>query len=282
MSAAHFESTVLSTELDGHVATLWLDRPDAGNAMGPEFWVDLPRIVESLCDDHEVRCIVRAAKGKHFSVGLDLKAMAGPLMGGSGSGGGASSHATKNAALNKQIKSMQASVSSVAAARVPVIAAVHGACIGGGVDLIAACDIRLASSDASFSVREAKVAIVADIGSLQRLPSIIGGGHVAELALTGKDIDAARAAEINLVNHVIDGGSDDVLAAAREMAAEIAANSPLAVEGTKRVLAANDGHTIAEGLDFVADFNTMYINSNDLIEAMTSFMEKRPGNYTGT
>ena len=280
MSAAHFESTVLSTELDGHVATLWLDRPDAGNAMGPEFWVDLPRIVESLCDDHEVRCFVLAAKGKHFSVGLDLMAMAGPLLG--GSGGGTSSHATKNAALNRQIKSMQASVSSVAAARVPVIAAVHGACIGGGVDLIAACDIRLASSDASFSVREAKVAIVADIGSLQRLPSIIGGGHVAELALTGKDIDAARAAEINLVNHVIDGGSDDVLAAAREMAAEIAANSPLAVEGTKRVLAANDGHTIAEGLDFVADCNTMYINSNDLIEAMTSFMEKRPGNYTGT
>lgn len=280
MSSDQFESPVFSTERHDHVAVLWLNRPEAGNAMGPAFWTDLPRVVQSLCDDTTVRCIVLAARGKHFSVGLDLKAMAGSLMG--GGGGGSSSQSTKNSSLNRQIKSMQAAVTSVADARVPVIAAVHGACIGGGVDLIAACDIRLAASDAIFSVREAKVAIVADIGSLQRLPAIIGSGHVAELALTGTDIDAARAAQINLVNHVVEGGADAVLAAALDMATEIAANSPLAVEGTKRVLSTNDGRTVAEGLDYVADFNTMYINSNDLIEAMTSFIEKRPGNYTGT
>jgi len=281
MSSAAFDSPVLRIEVDGHLGLLALARPEAGNAMGPEFWSDLPRAVEALCADPAVRCIVLHAEGKHFSVGLDLKSMAGSLVS-SGGGAGSSSQASRNASLNRNIKSMQASITSLAACRVPVVAAVHGWCIGGGVDLIAACDIRVASQDAQFSVREAKVAIVADIGSLQRLPRIIGAGHVAELALTGKDIDAERAATIGLVNHVVEGGADGVLELAREIAAEIAANSPLAVEGTKAVLAANDGKTVAEGLDFVADFNTLYINSNDLVEAMTSFMEKRPGNYTGT
>ena len=281
MAPASFSSPVLSLEVDGHVGILQLDRGDAGNAMGPEFWTDLPLAIEALCADPVVRCIVLAAQGKHFSVGLDLKAMAGSLMG-TGGGGGTSSQASRNASLNRNIRSMQASVTAVEACRVPVIAAIHGWCIGGGVDLIAACDIRVCSDDAKFSVREAKVAIVADIGSLQRLPRIIGAGHVAELALTGKDIDADRAATIGLVNHVAEGGASGALAMARAIADEIAANSPLAVEGTKAVLAANDGRTVAEGLDFVADWNTLYINSNDLVEAMTSFMEKRPGNYTGT
>ena len=156
-----------------------------------------------------------------------------------------------------------------------MIAAVHGYCIGGGVDVITACDIRLASSDAVFSVRETKVAIVADLGTLQRLPRIVSAGHVAELAFTGKDIDAARAAAIGLVNSVHGAGHEDVVAAAYELANEIAANSPLAVKGTKAVLAANDGRTVEEGLDFVARWNTMYLQSNDLREAMTAFIERR-------
>ena len=260
MAPAAFNSPVLSIEVEGHLGFLRLARPEAGNAMGPAFWSDLPLAVEALCEDDAVRCIVLTADG----------------------GGGTSSQASRNISLNRNIKSMQASISAQAECRVPVIAAVHGWCIGGGVDLIAACDIRVASDDAKFSVREAKVAIVADIGSLQRLPKIIGAGHVAELALTGKDIDADRAATIGLVNHVAAGGAEGVAALARQIADEIAVNSPLAVEGTKAVLAANDGRTVAEGLEYVADFNTLYINSNDLIEAMTSFMEKRPGNYTGT
>jgi enoyl-CoA hydratase len=272
------------------------DNPEVTQAeLAEVLAVERPRIVPILnqlermglarrlvCDiDRRNRRIVLTAEGKHFSVGLDLKAMAGSLVSPDG-GGGTSSQASRNISLNRNIKSMQASISALAECRVPVIAAVHGWCIGGGVDLIAACDIRVASDDAKFSVREAKVAIVADIGSLQRLPKIIGAGHVAELALTGKDIDADRAATIGLVNHVAAGGAEGVAALARQIADEIAVNSPLAVEGTKAVLAANDGRTVAEGLDYVADFNTLYINSNDLIEAMTSFMEKRPGSYTGT
>ena len=162
----------------------------------------------------------------------------------------------------------------------PVIAAVHGYCIGGGVDLIAACDIRLASADAVFSVREAKMAIVADLGSLQRLPAIISAGHLAELAFTGKDISAERAKEIGLVNDVA-ADAEGVHKAAHALAAEIAANSPIAVQGTKAVLAANEGRTVAEGLDYVATWNAGMLASDDLTEAVTAFMEKRPPKFTG-
>jgi enoyl-CoA hydratase len=162
----------------------------------------------------------------------------------------------------------------------PTIAAVHGYCIGGGVDLISACDIRLASADAVFSVREAKMAIVADLGSLQRLPSILSAGHVAELAFTAKDISAARAKEIGLLNDVA-ADADGVLKAAYELAAEIAANSPLAVQGTKAVLAANEGKTVAQGLDYVATWNAGMLPSDDLTEAVVAFMEKRSPKFTG-
>jgi enoyl-CoA hydratase len=175
---------------------------------------------------------------------------------------------------------LQDSVTSVAACPKPTVAAVHGYCIGGGVDLIAACDIRLASADAVFSVREAKVAIVADLGSLQRLPSIISSGHLNELAFTGKDINAERAREIGLVNDVA-ADAEGVLKAARELAAEIAANSPIAVQGTKAVLAANEGRTVAQGLEYVATWNAGMLASDDLVEAMTAFMEKRSPKFTG-
>ena len=162
----------------------------------------------------------------------------------------------------------------------PVIAAVHGWCIGGGIDLISACDIRVASADAVFSVRETKIAIVADLGTLQRLPGIVSRGHVAELAYTGKDITADRAAEIGLVNQVL-LDADTCHKAAHELAAEIASNSPLAVQGTKAVLRASEGRTVAEGLDYVGVWNAAFLASNDLTEAFTAFLEKRPPKFTG-
>jgi enoyl-CoA hydratase len=277
---ASFSSEVLSIETEGHVATLWLDRPEKRNAMGPAFWTDLPRAVEAIGSDPEVRAMVIAARGPHFSVGLDLVAMAG-LTGPSSSGQGASlSMAARARSARMEIVRLQASVTAVALCPLPVIAAIHGYCIGGGVDLVAACDIRMASADALFSVREAKVAIVADIGSLQRLPHIIGRGHLSELAYTGKDITAARAEAIGLVNQV-STDADAVLADARSLAGEIAANSPMAVQGTKAVLIASEGRSVAEGLDYVATWNAGFLASDDLTEAMTAFMEKRPARFTG-
>lgn len=276
---------MLSIEREGEVATLWLDRPEARNAMGEAFFSDLGPAMAELSATDDVRVVVIAAKGPHFSVGLDLKAMGGLLGGGderprTGADGGGPSMATRARAARASIRRLQGAISAVAECPKPVIAAVHGYCIGGGVDLIAACDIRLASADAVFSVREAKVAIVADLGSLQRLPKVIGAGHVAELAFTGKDIDAARAKEIGLVNGVL-GDPAAAVAAAGSMAAEIAANSPLAVQGTKAVLAAGEGRSVAESLDYVALWNAGMLTSHDLTEAMTAFIERRTPKFTG-
>jgi enoyl-CoA hydratase len=285
---AGFESPVLTIEQDEDIATLWLDRPEARNAMGRDLWRDLPRAMDAVSDDNSVRVVVIAAKGPHFSVGLDLKAMGNLLAGeggdsGGGGGGGdarPASMAARARGARTEVHRLQDSITAVARCPKPVIAAVHGYCIGGGVDLIAACDIRLASADAIFSVREAKVAIVADLGSLQRLPAIINAGHLAELAFTGKDITAERAKEIGLVNDVATD-AEGVLKAARTLAAEIAANSPIAVQGTKAVLAANEGRTVADGLDYVATWNAGMLASDDLVEAMTAFMEKRTPKFTG-
>jgi enoyl-CoA hydratase len=280
-----FESPVLRLEAgEEGVATLWLDRPEARNAMGVDLWRDLPRAMAVLSGDNEVRAVVVAAEGPHFSVGLDLKAMGSMLTGGgsdgSSGGGGGSSMAARARSGRTEVLRLQESITAVARCPKPVLAAVHGYCIGGGVDLIAACDIRLASADAVFSVREAKMAIVADLGSLQRLPAIIGAGHVAELAFTGKDISAERAKEIGLVNDLA-ADAEGVHKAAHALALEIAANSPIAVQGTKAVLAANEGRTVAEGLDYVATWNAGMLASDDLTEAVTAFMEKRPPKFTG-
>jgi enoyl-CoA hydratase len=274
-------SEVLSVERSGAVATLWLDRPEARNAMGPDLWHDLPVVVAGLSEDEAVRAVVLAARGPHFSVGLDLKAMGHLLSAGEPTNGPAvPSVAARTQRARAEILRLQAAITAVAECPKPVVAAVHGYCIGGGVDLIAACDIRLASVDAVFSVREAKLAIVADLGSLQRLPGIIGAGHVAELAFTGKDVDANRARELGLVNEVY-ADQEAALAAARALADEIAANSPLAVQGAKAILAANDGRTVAEGLDYVATWNAGMLASDDLTEAVTAFMEKRAPRFTG-
>lgn len=281
-------SEVLTVEQEGHVATLWLDRPGQRNAMGGAFWADLPVIMGELGEDDDVRAVVVAAKGPHFTVGIDLKwAAFGPPSEPErsvGAGGvldtGGRSQAARAWRGYHSVKRMQQSISAVADCPKPVIAAVHGYCIGGGVDLITACDIRLAAADAVFSVRETKIAIVADVGTLQRLPRVISRGHVAELAFTGKDVDAERARQIGLVNDVLPD-ADSVVKAARDMAAEIAANSPLAVQGTKAVLRACADRSVEEGLDYVAAWNVAYLQSNDLVEAMAAFAEKRPPVFKG-
>ncbi len=275
-----FTSDVLTIEVGDHVATLWLDRPEKRNAMGQAFWDDLPVAMAAIGADPSIRVVIIAARGPHFSVGLDLVAMAGISSIPESADGIRPSSATRAWHARKQVIKMQASITAVADCPLPVIAAIQGYCIGGGVDLISACDIRLASADALFSVRETKVAIVADVGSLQRLPAIIGKGHLAELAYTGKDIDATRAESIGLVN-AISADADTVVADARAMAAEIAANSPLAVQGTKAVLVACEDRSVSEGLDYVATWNSAFLASDDLTEAMTAFMEKRPATFTG-
>jgi enoyl-CoA hydratase len=269
--------TVLEIERDGHVATLWLANPAKRNAMGPAFWDELPRAMDELGADDGVRAVVVAGRGPHFTTGLDLTAMAGVA---GGAEGGDTSGAARRTRQLAHIERLQRSITAVADCPKPVVAAVHGYCLGGGVDLITACDLRLASADAVFSIRETRIAIVADVGTLQRLPGIVGRGLAAELALTGDDFGAERAQAIGLVNSV-HADAAAVVAAARDVAARIARNSPLAVQGTKRVLRYCEGKSVEDGLAFVATWNAAFLDSDDLREAMRAFFEKRPASFSG-
>ncbi|HJQ47937.1 MAG TPA: crotonase/enoyl-CoA hydratase family protein [Amycolatopsis sp.] len=267
----------LKVDRSGGVAEVTLLGPSKGNAMGPDFWRELPLVFEALDADPEVRAIVLTGSGGNFSYGLDLPAMLGggwaPLLAGDALAG-------PRTTFLKEIRKLQGSVNAVANCRTPVIAAVSGWCIGGGVDVIAAVDVRVASADAKFSVREAKVAIVADLGSLQRLGGIVGEGHLRELALTGKDIGAARAEKIGLVNDVYPD-PEAALDAARELAQEIAANPPLVVQGVKDVLSVNTERQVAEGLRYVSTWNAAFLPSKDLNEAVQAFMQRRKPDFKG-
>ncbi|WP_091286301.1 crotonase/enoyl-CoA hydratase family protein [Amycolatopsis xylanica] len=266
----------LKVEVTGHIAEVTLLGPSKGNAMGPDFWRELPIVFGALDADPEVRAVVLTGSGKHFSYGLDLPAMMpswAPILGGE-------SLAGPRTEFLGHLRELQESVNSVARCRKPVIASISGWCIGGGVDVIAAADVRVASADAKFSVREVKVAIVADLGSLQRLAPIIGDGHLRELALTGKDIDAARAEKIGLVNDVYPD-QEAALEAARQLAADIAANPPLVVQGVKDVLSVNTERQVAEGLRYVGAWNSAFLPSKDLAEAVQAFMERRAPEYKG-
>jgi enoyl-CoA hydratase len=197
----------------------------------------------------------------------------GPLL----AGDGAASSRTR---LYDKIIELQGAFRAVASCRKPVIAAIHGWCIGGGVDLITACDIRLCSRDAQFSVREVRVAMVADLGSLHRLPAIIGEGHARELAMTGRDFNAAHALRIGLVNDVFDTQAA-LLEAARTLGRAIAENPPLVVQGIKQVMDEGIAPRVERGLRHVAAWNAAFLPSHDLGEAVTAFMERRPPRFVG-
>jgi enoyl-CoA hydratase len=272
----------VTVERLGRVAIVWLDRPDQRNAFAQEFWSLLPDLMEDLGGDPGVHAIVVAANGPAFTVGLDLKAFGPAMVTGSldPAAEPPPSPVAQRARTRRLIKKMQHAFSSLAGCPKPVIAAVHGYCIGAGVDLITACDIRYAAADAVFSIRETRLAMVADVGTLQRLPRIIDPGSLAELAFTGRDFDAGEAASLGLVTRLLPD-REATLAAAIETAEMIAANSPLAVEGTKAVLRAGDGRTVDQSLDYVALWNAAFLHSSDLGEAMAAFVERRPPEFKG-
>ena len=270
----------LSIERAGAVATLWLDRPGKLNALNRPLWSAIPAAVASLDTDPEVRVIVLAGRGKAFCAGIDLIDHAPSMAGGGSLSGQGESVVGKRLALLDDIRRYQDTCSSFSNTNKPVIAAVHGACIGAGMDLITACDIRLASADAIFSVRETRIAMVADVGTLQRLPRVIGDGPARELIFTGRDIDAARALSIGLVNEVLPDAAA-VHARALAVAQEIAANSPLAVQGSKQVLSHARRREVAAELDYVALWNSAFLHSEDLAEAMNAFIQRRKPEFKG-
>ena len=260
------------------VAVVQLVGPGRGNMMGLGFWAELPEVFAALDADPGVRAVVLSGAGAHFSVGLDVQEVLGTWL--ARLGPGSPAQAAARTELLGLIRGLQDGITSVARCRKPVIAAVTGWCIGGGVDLISAADVRLASADAKFSVREARLAIVADVGSLQRLRGIIGEGQLRELALTGKDITAHRAEKIGLVNDVY-ADAQALMAAALEMAGQMASNSPLAVAGTKAVLNEDREEGVARGLRHVALWNSAFLHSEDLLEAVAALGERRQATFHG-
>jgi enoyl-CoA hydratase len=258
------------------VAEVVLIGPGKGNAMGPDFWREMPIVFEELDRDPAVRAVLLRGKGGNFSYGLDLMAMGGQL----GSFIGGTQMAGERQRLLDLIRDLQRAFNRVAECRKPVVAAIAGWCIGGGLDLAAACDVRIASNDARFSLREVKVAMVADLGSLQRLPAIIGQGATRELAFTGKNIDAERALRIGLVSDVL-GSEPELLAAGRAMTREIAEGPAVVVQGIKQVMNDCNGLSVAEGLRHVAVWNAGFLHSADLGEAMAAFAERRAPKFQG-
>ncbi|MCC3276421.1 crotonase/enoyl-CoA hydratase family protein [Arthrobacter sp. zg-Y20] len=264
----------LRVDIRDGVAEVQLIGPSKGNAMGPDFWTELPEVFDALSTNDGVRSVLLYGSGGTFSYGLDLPAMA-PVFAPMLAAGGMDAKLRED--FRRRIKALQDSVSSLARCAKPVIAAVDGWCIGGAIDVIAAADIRISSPAARFSVREVKVAIVADLGSLQRLPAIIGEGATRHLALTGEDFDAARAYALGLVTEL----ADDVVARGRELAAAVAANPPLVVQGVKQVMNRRTQGPVQDGLDYVQVWNTAFLASRDFGEATAAFAERRPPVYRG-
>lgn len=262
----------LRIERDRDIAVVSLLSP----TMPPALFAEIGETFTALSRDPALRAVIIRGDGKVFSYGLDLPAAFGSW-GPAFSGQGLAAARTE---LWHLIRELQATITAVASCPAPVIAAIHGWCIGGGVDLITACDLRICAADARFSVRETKVAMVADLGSLQRLPFVIGHAATRELALTGKDIDASRALALGLVGQVAaDRAALD--AAACALADEIAANPPLVVRGVKRMLDDVSQPEVAAGLERVAVWNAAFLPSEDLAEAASAFATKRPPVWKG-
>ena len=265
-----------TVEKKAPIAWVYLDRPEKKNAMHPPAWIEPVEIFEDLNKDDSIRVVIVTSSSDNFCAGIDLMGMAPmvPEIMESDQKGG-----TKKALL-KNILWMQAGINAFDNCQKPVIAAVSGHCIGAGLDMITACDIRLCTENAVFSLREAAVGIAADMGVLQRLPHIVGQGITRELAFTAKDFDAKRAREILLVNEIY-ADRDELLKEAELMATQIAENSPLAVQASKDVLNYGIGKSIDDGLKYVATMSTNIVPSEDLFEAMTAFAEKRKPVFKG-
>lgn len=258
-----------------HVAHVVLNRPDELNSMIREFWNELPLIVRELDDRGDVRVIVVSSTGRHFCAGMDLAVFSSED---SGLGGGEGEMGRIRARLRQTALMLQESFSAFEKARMPVLAAIQGGCIGGAVDMVTAADMRYCSADAFFVIQEINIGMTADVGTLQRLPKLIPDGVAREMAYTGRRMSARRALEVGLVNEVFDT-HEELLAGVLQIATEIASKSPLAVWGSKEMLTYARDHSVADSLNHIATWQTGMFQPSDMIESFTAKAEGREPNY---
>ncbi len=257
-------------EIADQVAHVRLSRPDELNTMTPDFWRELPEIVTGISDDASARVVVLSSTGRHFSAGMDLSVFLGGELGGQDAEPG-----RRHARMRSNAKVLQWSFTALEKARVPVIAAVQGAVIGGAVDLVTACDMRYASSDAFFCVQEINIGMTADVGTLQRIGKVVNEGFAREMAYTGRRYPAQRLHEVGLVQEVYPD-QDTLLKGVLETAREIVSKSPLAIWGTKVAMNYARDHSVDDALDQIATWQSGMFQPADMMEAFTAKSEKRP------
>ena len=267
----NYESFKYTSE-DG-VGHLVLNKGEDLNKMTMNFWYELPKILDEVDKDASLRVLILTSTGKHFCAGMDLKNF-GTLGNDAEKKTNVPDKARIGENLYRVAKELQDMLSKLEKLRIPVLAGIQGGCIGGGLDLVTAADMRFASKDAFFCIQEVNIGMAADIGTLQRLPRVIPEGKVRELAYTGRRMPAEEALETGLVNKVYES-QEDMVSGLKEMAAVIASKSPLAVYGTKAILNFSRDHTIAEGLEYNALWSGAMLPQEDMAEAMMSNMEKR-------
>jgi enoyl-CoA hydratase/carnithine racemase len=265
------ETSCFKVETDNHIAWLILNRPEKRNVMGLAFFEEIGSLLDDFDRNPDIRAVIIRAEGKSFSAGTDLEEAATLVNQRSADG---------RDNMYNGILALQQGFTKIENCRKPVIAAVHSHCIGGGMDMISACDMRLAAKDAIFSIRETRMGIVADLGTLQRLPHIIGQSWFRELALTGRDFTAQEALQMGLVTRICDDRSS-LYKEAENLANQIAACPPLTVQGTKEAINYSRDNGIQAGLQYVAQKNSAALPSEDLFEAVTAFMEKRKPEFKG-
>jgi enoyl-CoA hydratase len=266
--------TCFDVEIADHVAHLRLNRPDAFNSMTRAFWNELPEIVDDIDENAKARVIVISSTGKHFCAGMDLAVFTDPA---NVQRGGPDKH-VNGEAFRRHVHHLQNVFTRLDQARMPVIAAIQGGCVGGAVDMTSACDIRYATADAFFVIQEINIGMTADVGTFPRLCKLIPEGWVRELAYTGRRLPAQRAKEIGLVNEVY-ADHDAMLTAVMETAREIAAKSPLAVAGSKVMINYARDHTIADALDYIATWQTGMFSPAHMAEAFAAKQQKRNGEF---
>ncbi len=268
-----FDYQTILVQTQNAVCRVDFNRPRKANSLDAVMWKELKAVFHQLDAMPEVRVVVLGGQGRFFSAGIDLEYLQTirqelELL----------HHGSRQEHLRRLIVDLQDSVNAIEQCRKPVLAAIQGACVGGGVDIAAACDMRYATATTRFSVKEVDMAIVADLGSLQRLAGIVGEGRARELAFTGRDVNGEEALAMGLVNKLFD--SKKALAeGVMEIATQLAAKSPLTLRGIKETMNFSRDHSVAEGLDWVATRNAGMLFSTDLEEALTAFMEKRPARF---
>jgi len=260
--------------IQDEVAEVVLCRPEKRNSMIPEFWDELPEIVQDIDHHALARVIVIASQGPHFSSGLDVSAFGG----GQGEGSEPGPVGARGARFYHDVARMQRAFSCLEAARMPVIAAIQGGCIGGGVDLVTACDLRYASADAFFTIFEINLALTADVGTFPRILRWVPEGLARELAFTGRRMGAEEARSAGLLNGVA-ADPESLLEQVRGVAREIAQKAPLAIYGTKRMLNYARDHSTADALDYVSLWNASMLQREEIVEAMQANAERRAGNF---